>query len=503
MTYLLGLDVGTSGAKAVLVAADGRVSATATEEYGLSNPRPLWSEQDPADWWRGSRAAIQRVVSSAGIPADAIAGIGLTGQMHGAVFLDERDAVIRPAMLWNDGRTGPQCVEITQRVGAERLISIAGNPALAGFQAPKVLWLREHEPHHYTRVRRVLLPKDFIRLQLTGEYASDASDAAGTLLLDLKRRDWSDEIVQVLEIPREWLPRVYEGPEVTGRLTRAAAEELGLPTGLPVIAGGGDNAAAAIGTGIIRDGVISSSLGTSGVLFAHSDAIRLDPEGRLHTFCHTVPDAYHLMAVTLSAGGAFQWLRNTLRGLLPDLSYDQLVGLAEQTPPGAEGLIFLPYLSGERTPHRDPLARGAFVGLTLRHGIGHMVRAVLEGVVFSLRDGLAIMRELGLNLDEVRAIGGGARSKLWRQLQADILGSPITTMAVEEGPAFGAVLLAGVGAGVYPDVRAAVAAGVATRDTVEPNAQRLRHYDELHGVYRELYPALKPTFGALAAAAEE
>jgi xylulokinase len=502
MSYLLGLDVGTSGAKAVLVTTDGRVAATATEEYSLSNPRPLWSEQDPADWWRGSTTAIQRVIAAASVPADAVAGIGLTGQMHGAVFLDERDTVIRPAMLWNDGRTGPQCEEITQRVGSERLIALAGNPALAGFQAPKVLWLRQHEPEHFARVRRLLLPKDFIRLKLTGEYASDASDAAGTLLLDLKQRDWSDEILQALEIPREWLPRVYEGPEVTGRLRQEVAEELGLPVGLPVVAGGGDNAAAAIGTGIIKDGVISSSLGTSGVLFAHSDAIRLDPEGRLHAFCHSVPGAYHLMAVTLSAGGAFQWLRNTLRELQPDVSYDPLVGLAESTPPGAEGLIFLPYLSGERTPHRDPLARGAFVGLTLRHGVGHMVRAVLEGVVFSLRDGLTIMNDLGLNLDEVRAIGGGARSKVWRQLQADILGRPITTMAAEEGPAFGAALLAGVGAGVYPNVDAAVKAGVATVDTTEPDSKALARYDELYDIYRQLYPALKPAFRSLSQAAE-
>lgn len=498
MSYMLGLDVGTSGAKAVLVGADGRAVAAATEEYPLSTPRPLWSEQDPADWWRGSRAAIRRVVADANVAADAISAIGLTGQMHGAVFLDERDAVIRPAMLWNDGRTAAQCAAITERVGAERLIAIAGNPALVGFQAPKVLWLREHEPEHYARVRRVLLPKDYIRLLLTGDYATDASDAAGTLLLDLERRDWSDEIVQALEIPREWLPQVYEGPQVTGRLRRAIAEDLGLPDGLPVVAGGGDNAAAAIGTGIIRDGVISASLGTSGVLFAHSSAIRLDPQGRLHAFCHTVPGAYHLMAVTLSAGGAFQWLRNTLRELAPGVSYDQLVALAEQTPPGAEGLLFLPYLSGERTPHRDPLARGSFVGLTLRHGIGHMVRAVLEGVVFSLRDGLTIMRELGLRIDEVRAIGGGARSPVWRQMQADMFGSPITTMAVEEGPAFGAALLAGVGSGVYPSIDRAVATAVATVQTIEPNTPNRTRYDELYGVYRDLYPALKPGFSALA-----
>jgi xylulokinase len=495
---MLGLDVGTSGAKAVLIAADGGVLATATEEYPLSTPQPLWSEQDPADWWRGSQAALGRVVAESGVSGTEIVGLGLTGQMHGAVFLDERDAVIRPAMLWNDGRTQAQCDAITAHVGAERLIAIAGNPALTGFQAPKALWLRDHEPQHYDRVRRLLLPKDYIRLLLTGEYASDASDAAGTLLLDLQARDWSQPILDALEIPRAWLPRVYEGPEVTGRLRPEVAASLGLPAGLPVVAGGGDNAAAAIGTGIIAEGAISASIGTSGVLFAHSDTIRLDPQGRLHSFCHATPGAYHLMAVTLSAGGSFQWLRNTLRAVDPALSYDQLVALAQQTPPGAEGLLFLPYLSGERTPHRDPLARGALIGLTQRHTLGHIARAVMEGVVFSLRDGQEIMAELGLPLTEVRAIGGGARSSVWRQMQADILGTPIVTMRAEEGPAFGAALLAGVGAGLYPDVPAAVAAAVATSATVTPQPEAQRVYADLYPRYRQLYGALQPTFNALA-----
>ena len=501
MPYLLGLDVGTSGAKAVLIADDGRVLATATEEYPLSTPQPLWSEQDPADWWWGSQTALRRVVSESGVAANEIVGLGLTGQMHGAVFLDAQDAVIRPALLWNDGRTQAQCDEITKLVGGDRLIEIAGNPALTGFQAPKLLWLREHEPERYAQVRRLLLPKDYIRLKLTGEYASDASDAAGTLLLDLKRRDWSETILSALEIPREWLPQVYEGPQVTGQLRAEVAEALGLPAGLPVVAGGGDNAAAAIGTGIIREGVISASIGTSGVLFAHSDTIRLDPQGRLHSFCHAAPDAYHLMAVTLSAGGSFQWLRNTLReiaGAEPPLNYDRLVALAEQTPPGAEGLLFLPYLSGERTPHRDPLARGAFIGLTQRHTLGHMVRAVMEGVVFSLRDGQEIMAELGLPLNEVRAIGGGARSAVWRQIQADILGTPIVTMRAEEGPAFGAALLAGVGAQLYPDVPSAVEVAVATADTTEPQREAQRAYDDLYALYRQLYSVLKPTFSGLA-----
>lgn len=499
MSYLLGLDVGTSGAKAVLIADDGRILASATADYPLSTPQPLWSEQDPADWWRGASAALQQALASADVPRDAIVGLGLTGQMHGAVVLDQHDAVIRPAMLWNDGRTAAECAAITERVGAQRLLAITGNPALTGFQAPKLLWLREHEPQHYARIRRVLLPKDYLRLLLTGDAASDASDAAGTLLLDLQRRDWSDELLQALDLQRDWLPRVAEGPQVTGRLRPAVAEALGLPHDLPVVAGGGDNAAAAVGTGIIRDGVISASLGTSGVLFAHSDTIRRDDAGRLHTFCHAVPGAYHLMAVTLSAGGAFQWLRNSLRALDPALGYEQLVALAAETPPGAEGLLFLPYLAGERTPHRDPLARAAFVGLTLRHGLGHQVRALLEGVALSLRDGLVIMQELGLPLHEIRIIGGGARSAVWRQIMADVLGQAVVTMRAEEGPAFGAALLAGVGVGVYSDVQAAVAATVATGAITEPQPAQAARYAELYTMYRELYGALKPSFIALSA----
>ncbi|HZB96678.1 MAG TPA: xylulokinase, partial [Herpetosiphonaceae bacterium] len=336
MPYLLGIDVGTTGVKAVLVDAAGAVAGSVTEEYPLYTPHPLWSEQDPADWWSGSQQALRRLVGESGVAAEEIAGLGLTGQMHGAVFLDAHDQVIRPAILWNDGRTAAQCDEITARVGAERLIQIAGNPALTGFQAPKVLWLREHEPEAYARMAHLLLPKDYIRYQLTGDLASDVSDAAGTLLLDLKARDWSDDILQALDIPRAWLPKAYEGPEVTGRLRDDVASALGLPRGLPVIAGGGDNAAAAVGNGVIREGSITSSLGTSGVLFAHSDEIRLDPQGRLHTFCHAVPGAYHLMAVTLAAGGSLRWLRDTLAG--PggtSSSYDELAGEAAAIPPGS------------------------------------------------------------------------------------------------------------------------------------------------------------------------
>lgn len=503
MALLLGLDIGTSGAKALLCDERGGGVVTATAEYPLSQPQPLWSEQNPADWWRGARAALRDVLRAAGVDGSRVAGLGLTGQMHGATFLDSRAEVIRPALLWNDQRTAAECAEISALVGAERLIEIAGNPALTGFQAPKILWLRNHEPDAYARLARVLLPKDYIRLKLTGSAATDASDAAGTLLLDLRTRDWSDEILKTLAIPREWLPRVVEGPEITGGLLPAVAAELGLPVGLPVIAGGGDNAAAAVGTGVVRGGVVSSSIGTSGVLFAHSDRIALDPRGRLHTFCHAVPGQYHLMAVTLSAGGSLQWFRNTLRGLgLANLSYDDLATLASGAPVGAEGLLFLPYLSGERTPHLDPLARGAFVGLTTRHTAAHLARAVMEGVVYSLRDGLEIMRGLGLSIREIRATGGGGKSTLWRQLQADIYGAPVATLSAEEGPAYGAALLAGVGVGAFADVDDAVSHCVTVAGITEPVPAAVERHEALYAIYRGLYGQLRESMARLAGVAE-
>ncbi len=505
MACVLGLDVGTSGTKAVVVDEKGKVLSSAMAEYPLSSPHPLWSEQDPADWWRGSQAAIRQAVADAKVAPDEIIGIGLTGQMHGSVFLDKQDAVIRPALLWNDQRTADECAEITRRVGAERLIELAGNPALTGFQSSKILWLRNHEPKNFERVARVLLPKDYVRLCLTGESATDASDAAGTLLLDLKTRDWSSEILEKLDLPLAWLPRVYEGPEITGALMPAVAEALGLPAGIPVIAGGGDNAAAAVGTGIVRGGIVSSSIGTSGVVFAHSEAPVFDPQGRLHTFCHAVPGKYHLMAVTLSAGGSFRWLRDTLREAMQtfgrsstlELDYDQLTNAAADVPPGAEGLVFLPYLTGERTPHLDPLARGAFVGLTVRHTAAHLVRAVMEGVTFSMRDGLDIMRGLGLSIEQVRATGGGARSALWQQMQADIYGSEVVTLAAEEGPAYGAALLAGVGSGIFAGVEAAARQCVSIKTSAQPDPSYQEKYQRVYEVYRGLYASLKEQMHAL------
>jgi xylulokinase len=504
MSYLLGLDIGTSGAKALLCDDSGRVLATAMTEYPLHTPQSLWSEQEPADWWRGAQTALREVIANSGVDAREIAALGLTGQMHGAVFLDTKGEVIRPALLWNDQRTAAECAEITERVGAERLITIAGNPALTGFQAPKILWLRNHEPDNYARLAQVLLPKDYIRLLLSGVRAADASDAAGTLLLDLGTRDWSDEILGALGIPRDWLPRVYEGPEVTGTLLPEVAADLGLPAGLPIVAGGGDNAAAAVGTGVVRAGVVSSSIGTSGVLFAHSNAVALDPQGRLHTFCHAVPGQYHLMAVTLAAGGAFQWLRNTLnlqtfeRSNVQRLGYDDLTQMAATAPIGAEGLLFLPYLTGERTPHLDPLARGAFVGLTTRHTLAHLARAVMEGVVFSLRDGLEIMRALRVPIEEVRATGGGGRSPLWRQMQADIYGAAVSTLTAEEGPAYGAALLGGVGAGVFATVDEAVERCVQVSGSTQPDPAAQARYEQVYSIYRGLYGALRDDMHRLA-----
>jgi xylulokinase len=492
VAVLVGLDVGTSGARAVAVNAEGAVVAEATSLYEPDSPRPGWIEQRPEDWWQAAREVITAVAAGVG---DEIVGLGLAGQMHGSVFLDSAGEVIRPALLWNDQRTESDCAAITERVGAERLLELAGNPALTGFQAPKILWLRRQEPAAYARVATVLLPKDYVRVKLTGERATDASDASGTLLLDVRARGWSDEILDALEIPSEWLPKVYEGPEVTGTVRDAVADDLGLPRGLPVAAGGGDNAAAAVGVGVVRERLISSSIGTSGVLFAHRDLLAPDPSGRVHAFCHALPGAYHLMAVTLSAGGSLNWWRDLAGG---SAGFEALVAEAAEVRPGAEGLLFLPHLTGERSPHLDPRARGAFVGLTARHGRPELTRAVMEGVVLSMRAGLDVMRALGTAVDEVRATGGGARSPLWLQLQADIYGRPIRRTAVDEGPAYGAALLAGVAPGVFSDIGAAGAGVRLSESITEPDPARARRYDELYEIFASLYPAMRDSMHALA-----
>lgn len=488
----IGLDVGTSGVKALLVASDGQIAASATKEYPLLTPKPGWTEQDPERWWQACCRVLKSLADQAPGPIEAI---GLTGQMHGAVFLDADGQVIRPALLWNDQRTAAECAEIETRVGSKRLRDITGNPALTGFQAPKILWLRNQEPEAYARVRHILLPKDFIRFRLSGALATDASDAAGTLLLDLVERDWSKEILAALDIPKTWLPRVCEGPDITGHITSEGARASGLPEGLPVIAGGGDNAAAAIGSGVVGEGSGFVSLGTSGVVFVASENPKIDPDGALHAFCHAVPGRYHLMGVILSAGASLRWYRDNLARLTVDRhvdAYDAIFERASEVPPGADGLFYLPYLAGERTPHMDPSARGAFAGLTLAHDDRHLARAVIEGISFAIKDSIVLMDRLGVSPDRLYAVGGGARSPIWRAWLASILGVGLQRLEVEEGPAMGAALLGAVGAGVHSDVDTAVAATVRPKGELEmPRPDLEACYRGVYGCFKRLYPALK------------
>lgn len=485
----IGLDIGTSGAKGLLIDPQGRIVAEADAAYPLLTPRPGWTEQQPDDWWQAAAAILRRLAEAAPQPPLAV---GLTGQMHGATFLDADDRPIRPAPLWNDQRTAAECDEITERVGGDALRRITGNAALTGFQAPKILWLRRHEPAAYDRVRRVLLPKDYVRLKLTGVAASDASDASGTLLLDLATRDYSDDLLSALDIPRDWLPPVFEGPEVTGRVTPAAAAETGLPAGLPVIAGGGDNAAAAVGSGVVRDGTGLLSLGTSGVIFVHSDRPTIDPSGALNAFCHAVPGAYNLMGVVLSAGGALRWYRDVVGADGGGDPYEAIQQAAAAVPPGCDGLTFLPYLSGERTPHMDPDARAAWIGLTLAHGRAHLARAVLEGVALALRQSIERITALGIRIEQLNAVGGGVRGDLWRGIIAAALRVPLQRLAADQGPAFGAALLAAVGAGVHADVHAAAAATARPAGPPHrPDPDLAAVYDEVALTFGRLYPALK------------
>ncbi len=505
MSYLLGIDVGTSGAKALLIDAEGAVIASATEEYPLYTPRPLWAEQDPEDWWRATVAAIRAVLNRSGVHAEDVAGLGLTGQMHGMVALDANGQVLRPCIMWNDQRTALQCAEIMATVGKERFLALTGNLALPGFTAPKILWVRQNEPEVYRRIAQVLLPKDYIRYRLTGGYATEVSDASGTVLFDVAHRRWSLEVLEALDIPPGWMPSSYESPEVTGTVSQDAARETGLRPGLPVVGGGGDQAAQAVGSGIVREGVISVTVGTSGVVFAATDEMKLDPQARLHSFCHAVPGRWHVMGVMLSAGGSLRWLRDTIAGPEREVGrlsgvdpYEIMIAEAAQVPAGSEGLLFLPYLTGERTPYADPNARGAFVGLTLRHGKSAMVRAVLEGVAYGLRDSLELLRALNIPIEQVRASGGGARSTLWRQIMANIFGTELVTINITEGAAYGAALLAGVGAGVYRDVFEATERTIRVVDRVEPVADEVAIYDGYYQDYRTLYGQLKPTFDSVA-----
>jgi xylulokinase len=472
VTQLVGLDVGTTGVKALALSPTGEVLARAEETYELSTPRPGWSEQDPEDWWRAAERALARLGGEA-------TAIGLSGQMHGLVVLDDRDRVLRPAILWNDQRTEVECAEIEERLGLPRLIQLTGNRALTGFTAPKLLWLRRHEPETYGRISHVLLPKDYVRLRLTGEHAIDVADASGTLLFDVANRRWSAEMLDALELDRTWLPRALESPEISGTT----------PAGTPVAAGAGDQAAAALGVGVDRPGPVSVVLGTSGVVFAALPGFAADPQARVHAFCHAVPGAWHAMGVMLSAAGSLRWFRDEVA---PRHEYDELLAAAAEWPPGADGLTFLPYLTGERTPHADPHARGAFAGLTISHDLGALVRAVLEGVAYGLRDSLELLRELGVAPDAGHASGGGARSELWLRILASVLGLPIRRTATDEGSAYGAALLGGVAAGVFRDVHEAVAACVRLHDAIEPDPEWTTAYERGYHRFRLLYPALRP-----------
>jgi xylulokinase len=460
MTPLVGLDVGTTGVKALAITPDGEVVSSAEEGYSLLTPHPGWSEQEPEDWLRASEKALAR------LGADE-SRVGLSGQMHGLVCLDERDQVLRPAILWNDQRTGAECAEIEERVGLERLISLTGNRALPGFTAPKLLWLRRHEPDVYGRIRRIVLPKDYVRLRLTGEWAIDAADASGTLLFDVAHRRWSDEVLSALELPHEWLPPTHESTE---------------------IAGAGDQQAAALGVGVIDPGTVSVVLGTSGVVLASLPTYAHDSQARVHAFCHAVPDTWEAMGVMLNAAGSLRWLRDALA---PGTSFDELTTEASRWSPGAEGLTFLPYLQGERTPHADPDARGSFTGLSIRHDRGALVRAVLEGVAYGLRDSLELLRELGVEPEKGRVSGGGARSRLWLEIVASALGLPLERTVVEEGSAYGAALLAGVADGVFTNAREAVASCVRAGEVVEPNLDWASAYEGGYARFRALYPALR------------
>jgi len=441
--------------------------------------------------------AIRAVMNQAGLEGSAVAAVGLTGQMHGLVLLDERGTVLRPAILWNDQRTQAQCDEIHRRVGKEHLIQVAGNVALTGFTAPKILWVQQNEPDVYAKARHVLLPKDYVRFKLTGDYAMDKADGSGTVLFDLKRRGWSSELLEKLGIDPAWMPPTFEGPQFTGQVTAEASSATGLKVGTPVAAGGGDQAAQAVGVGAVEPGVIALTVGTSGVVFATTPSALIEPEGRLHAFCHAVPGMWHFMGVMLSAAGSLQWYRDTLA---PGMSFDDLLQEAQTVLPGSEGLQFLPYLSGERTPHPDPLARGAFVGLTLRHGRGHLTRAVLEGVSFGLKDSFTLIQNAGLGeIRQVRASGGGTKNALWRQIMASVLEAELVTVNTTEGAAYGAALLAGVGAGEWADAREACIAMVRVTGSTHPDPGQVQAYREAYPLYRGLYPALKPSFDRMKA----
>ncbi len=507
MAYLLGIDIGTSGTKTLICDQRGKVLATAMAEHTLQSPKPGWSEQSPTEWWSAVCSATKAVIKKAKVKPDQIKAIGLSGQMHGSVFLGEGTKPLRPALLWNDQRTGSECAEIEKALGGRsKLIQQVGNPALTGFTAPKILWVRKHEPRVYDQTRHILLPKDYIRFCMTGEYATEVGDASGTLLLDVKKRSWNKLVLTKLSIDSALLPACYESHGVTGRLHKAGAKALGLVEGIPVVGGSGDQPAGAVGNGIVNSGIVSATLGTSGVMFAHADEPTYDPLGRVHTMCAAVEGKWCVFGCMLSAGGSFQWFRNQLaQAEMAEAKrkkvdpYVLLTKLAEQAQAGCEGLFFLPYLTGERCPYADPHARGGWVGLTARHGRSHLVRSVMEGVTFGMADALRIMESMNITVRTVRLSGGGARSAFWRQMQADIYGKPVAVINAQEGPAYGVAILAGVGTGVWRDVPQACGAVIREIEKRKPVAKVATLYRKYHEQYQRLYAALKDEYPRIAA----
>jgi xylulokinase len=479
----LGVDVGTGGTRAVVVDRAGRVVASeATEHAAIHSEHVGWAEQDPEDWWRAAKTSIAAVLQQVG----SVEAVGLTGQMHGCVMLDEDGEVLRPALIWCDQRTQPECDWLEAKIGRARLIELVSNPALPNFTLTKLLWVKEHQPELFARIKHVLCPKDFVRLRLTGEYAIDMQEASGTLLLDVTHRRWSKGVADAAGIPMEWLPKLYEGPEICGKITAAGAAATGITKGTPVVAGAGDQGAGAVGMGVLKPGMVSATIGTSGVVFAATSEPTLDKLGRLHTFCHAAPGVWHVMGVTNGAGLSLRWLRDTL---MPGLSYDEMTAEAARVKPGSDGVIWTPYLFGERTPHLDAEARAAFVGISASTTRGHFVRAVMEGVAFSLGDTFTLFEELGIPVAEIRLGGGGARGALWRQIQADVYGRPVERLEAEEGGAFGAALLAGTGVGAWPDVETACAETIRVAEVIEP--QHSAEMEKAYREYRKVYPALK------------
>jgi xylulokinase len=490
VSILLGIDLGTSAVKVLAVNERGEVVASASEAYPLHQPRAGWSEQDPVDWWRGVQTALKKITSDPQVNTTEIKALSLSGQMHGSVFLDDTHEVIRPPLLWNDTRTFKQCKDISEKIGEDKLLQLVGNPALEGFTLPKLLWLRENEPENYARLETLFLPKDYIVYRLTGRLSTEMSDAAGTLLLDVKNRCWSKQMCEHLEIDPAILPEVLESVNTIGTLTKKAADETGLPEHVKVIAGGADNACSAVGNGIVKEGIVLASLGSSGVVLAHTNEMHLDKLGRIHSFNHSVPRSWYLMGVMLSAGLSMSWLKNDLFAT----DYETINAKAASVAPGSEGVIFLPYLSGERTPHRDPKARGVFFGLSGIHKPKHMIRSVFEGVTFGLKDSLVLIRQLGVEPKQIRVTGGGVNSPLWLQMLADVFDNEVVTMQSDEGPALGAALIAGVGADVYGSIEEAVAETVFTGDSIEPLRENVRKYDKIYPLYKSLYDSLKGNY---------